>query len=322
MLSHSIQVFELFGVEGDVSGDGDVGIEFRLGDADLALCAAASRSARRISGRRVSRSAGIPTTISGGTAGIAFGPFRGPARCWGGRPRRMHRPVSAFRCPSSRAGISDRVAARADFAWRRSSSLTTPWLKRCWMMRRVCSCRLHVLASQGKPFFGGAELEIGGCHFGLNHDENVVVVLDLARRGWRRPTRCRGESGPRCRVPRRRRSRDPIVEDLADREFPKGKGIVAHLIACVTAEHLLLLREQISGCDTPLGPGFDDPLAGDLEREVLLVGRVHQLVEHGVLKHGPPVAVVGPLADDTLVCRHRATRRRPVRRVCSSWAPP
>jgi hypothetical protein len=47
----------------------ECGVEIRLGDAIWALCAAA-RSAARMSGRRRTRSAGIPATTSRGGTGI------------------------------------------------------------------------------------------------------------------------------------------------------------------------------------------------------------------------------------------------------------
>ena len=63
----------------------------------LSLCAADIRPAREQFGRDSHDDLGR-------YPGIAFGPCWRTCSCCGGRPKRMHRPVSALRCPSSKDG--------------------------------------------------------------------------------------------------------------------------------------------------------------------------------------------------------------------------
>ena len=50
----------------------------------------------------------------------------------------------------------------------------------------------------------------------------------------------------------------------------------------------LQLRKHLAGGDAQLGAGLDDAQAGDLQRQVLLVGELDQAIEGRIVERLPP----------------------------------
>ena len=57
----------------------------------------------------------------------------------------------------------------------------------------------------------------------------------------------------------------------------------------------LLLRIKLADRDAELGARLQHPRSGAEQGEVLVVGRLDQAIEHGIVKHLPPVAIVLPV---------------------------
>ena len=55
---------------------------------------------------------------------------------------------------------------------------------------------------------------------------------------------------------------------------------------------LLLLRVELTDLDAELGARLEDLRARAEERQVLVVGDLDETIEHGIVKHPPPVAVI------------------------------
>ena len=83
----------------------------------------------------------------------------------------------------------------------------------------------------------------------------------------------------------------------------------------MAAECLLRLREQFADGDASASPSLEDPRPGDTQCEVLLIRRIDQVIEDGVVEDLPPLGQLGRLALDTRVGgvdplrSHRGRRR-------------
>ena len=116
----------MLGVVIDRAGDGEMRIQLGRGDSDLRLWAAASRSARRTSGRRRIKSAGMPTTTRGAAVGIGWLPnICSMSR--GGIPMRMQSWLVACRRAANSGGMVASVCDRFDSPWVTSSLVVAPF---------------------------------------------------------------------------------------------------------------------------------------------------------------------------------------------------
>ena len=154
--------------------------------------------------------------------------------------------------------------------------------------------QLHILASQLQPFVQGPELNVVRRHFGLKNHQDIVVVFDFGAEV--RVGRLDGaaETSPEIEFPGGVEADRPVVElELGQRKLPERIGVLAQPIARVSPDGLLALRKEVSASHVQLGSRFDHPHAGKLQRQILLVGRVDQVVENRILERRPPVGVVG-----------------------------
>ena len=102
-----------------------------------ALCAATCRSARSTSGRRRSRSAGIPTAMATGAAGMPLEVPRRSPRSPGGTPSRTQSESSAWRRWISSCGMLASVSASSVRACCTSSSDVPPASNRTVAISRL-----------------------------------------------------------------------------------------------------------------------------------------------------------------------------------------
>ena len=79
--------------------------------------------------------------------------------------------------------------------------------------------------------------------------------------------------------------------------------------AGIAARGVLRLGEKFALGDCQLGPGLKDAGAVLFQVDVLVIGMVDQVVEHGVVKNAPPAAQVGGMAADADIGGVDPTRR-------------
>ena len=108
---------------------------------------AAARPALRTSGRRRSRSLGIPTVASGGAAGIPLPPVRRESTASGVVPSRSASASFAWRSEFWSEGICACVCASRVVACRTSSSLVSPYWNWTEATRRLSFCVSTFLAA-------------------------------------------------------------------------------------------------------------------------------------------------------------------------------
>ena len=141
-------------------------------------CATACSSALRMSGRRRSRSAGMPTMTSGGETGIADGPASRSARSLGGMPSSTLRASRAWRrCVSRvgkrRLGVQEHRPGLLDVELGHGAVLE-PGLDDL----QGLLLGLDVLPGDADALLGGPERDVGVRHVRGQRDERVVVVRE------------------------------------------------------------------------------------------------------------------------------------------------
>src|SRR5262249_48347141 len=109
--------------EGAVDKEG--GVEVGLGDADLGVLGRREPLGRADVGRRRMRSAGMPTTTSGGETGIGALPSLAGSSV-GGMPSRTQSWLFAWRSPISWTGMRDSSCCKRESDWTADSSPCAP----------------------------------------------------------------------------------------------------------------------------------------------------------------------------------------------------
>jgi hypothetical protein len=169
---------------------------------------------------------------------------------------------------------------------------------------------LHVLPDGQEALLEGADLHVGGGYLGHEGDQHVVVARDRrqqARVGRLDPA---PEPAPEVELPGRVEAGAPLAE-VAVR--CGNRRLLAQGDPVGRARSLLQLRIQLSDRDPARGLSLQHPDPGDPQRQVLLVGPLDEGIEHRIVEHGPPGAVVRRLALELgLVQLHplRGERRR------------
>ena len=217
-------------------------------------CTAASRSARRTSGRRRSRSAGMPTTTSAGAWGmVALSPNRG-RRSRGGIAIRMQRRFLRLAISDLEDGDQrlrgGQVGLRPLHVQVRNQALAEAKLHEPERLLLQGS----VLAGQLDAFLQRTHLDVVGGDLGLQQDQGVVVAVDLGvQRGVGRLDPA-AEAAPEVQLPGGVHADRKVVEFPLDGEDVERVGAVAVLVPVVLGNRRLLLRKKFADGDAKLGP--------------------------------------------------------------------
>ena len=186
--------------DADGAVDGNVRIEFGLGDADLRSSGQppdAPPGGRP--GRRRSRSAGMPSATSGGAVGMGPQPSRA-SRSSGGMPSRTHSALAYCRWAISSSWIAASVCSSVLRAWCHVDLPDDAGLEFTFGDFQRLALEVDVLLGVLDALPGGAIFHVVRRHVAQEGDQDVVVA-DRRRPGSRSPLPPPAGTGPKSRVP-------------------------------------------------------------------------------------------------------------------------
>ena len=165
----------------------------------------------------------------------------------------------------------------------------------------------HVLARLSDQDLVGADHHVRTRDLRGQRDDGREVVRD--RREHRGGLGLDAPAIPTPEVELPGRVEPRLVDAEVTIEIGDVRPVVAEPDGRVIGPDLLRLRELLAGGDAELRARLDDAQAGDLQREVLLVGEIDEAIERDVVELLPPQAVGLGLRGDARFARWARSSR-------------